>query len=127
MRLTTFLMTTLLIMLFATVGFCEDGKLLVKNAADMPRVVKVKASVPTGYISKESFILGNGKERTVNITLQRTVEYTETWHVKILDVTGIPICDGYLLRSSKGFSLKTPGAYFTYQNVGKDAVVTITK
>lgn len=127
MRITTVLMATLFILLFATVGFCADGKLYVKNAADMPRVVKVKASVPTGYIVNKSDVVGTGKEEAFDIRLQSQVELTETWHIKIIDVTGIPICDGYLLRDQNGFRVKTPGAYFTFQAVGKDAKVTITR
>ncbi|NDV26582.1 hypothetical protein [Desulfovibrio sp. JC010] len=127
MKKIALLLSMLLVTMFATAAFCEDGKLIVKNAAEMPRVVKVKASVPTGYIVKKSDIVGSDSEESFEITLQRTIDYTETWHIKIIDVTGIPICDGYLLRDKNGFRVKTPGAYFTFQASGKDGVVTITK
>ena len=125
---TIFLMAVLLVVLFATVAFGDDGEMCLFNPTQSVRIVKLKASVPSGAGTQRSATLAaGGGEDYFEVHLQQPFKEDEDWYIQILSPNGKEICDGHFTRNPKGFTPGALGGCFTYTKYDEDVVVKITK
>lgn len=128
MRSVVFFMTVLLITLFATVAFGEDGEMYLYNPTKNVRTVELKATVPTGAGSVRSTTLAAGGDDYFEVHLQQSYTLDEDWYIKFLSPSGKLICDAHFTRTKKGFTPGALGGCFTYKSLGgPDVLLTITK
>ncbi|MBI9078475.1 MAG: hypothetical protein JEY79_01885 [Pseudodesulfovibrio sp.] len=129
MRTAVFLMTMLLITLFATAAFSEDGTLYLFNPTKNVRTVKLKVTIPTGSSAQPSTTLAaDGGEDFFEVYLQQPLELDEDWYLQFMSPSGKMICDAHFTRTKKGFTPGILGGCFTHRNVGgPDVLLTITK